>query len=798
MTATDLICSTASDGDELDELTQNYRAALRWRKRGYNVVPRAASDRKHPAIKWKEYQDRAVTKDEILNWYAKFAGGLGFITGAISGVIVIESDGLAGETVLDHFEHVHGPLPKTLTIQSGSKRGFHRHFRHPGSMIKTTANTNIQIDIRADGGFCVLPPSRHKCGGLYEVVVEAEPAELPAGLLEFIGKKEAEAQNHLSLEGKSNTVAVAPSQLPDCEFRKNLSALSRPPPPAETMRAALKHLAAQNAFQHRNKTHKDGHGKITRLGWITTGMALKSAYGDELGFDLWAEAHIDDKARADAPAQWASFHTSAKAEDATIGSIIKASRDAGFDFQLPGIKLAATATPASPDSIGDVKNGQIFTTLFRNKLLFVHETKEWLLFDPIQGWIAAPPGEDMRAAKEALAAMLSHAAAEFKAAPGEEKTKKLMRHVERTSLARNLQAMIELAKSEPGMTAQLEEFDANPMLLGLTNGIFDLQSGILLPASPDILVSKRASVAYDPDATCPRFLKFMREVQPDGDIRDYLRRWAGYSLTGLSTEQVFNFYYGHGANGKTVFVEIIAWLLGDYSMKISTEMLMQHTRNPQSASPDIVGLKGIRFVYCSETEEGQRLSASRVKELTGSDTLVGRPLYGAPVTFQPTHKLVIVGNHKPEIGDISNGMWRRVSLVSFEVTIPEASRDTELEGKLKDEGSGILNWALDGLRDWLKNGLQIPDQVKAATAAYREEMDVVGEWIAECCTVGSGYSTKKDSIYASYQSWAEANGQRAMTQKRLTRQLGERSYKIAPDHRNILGIALKQPKLGGL
>ena len=162
-------------------------------------------------------------------------------------------------------------------------------------------------------------------------------------------------------------------------------------------------------------------------------------------------------------------------------------------------------------------------------------------------------------------------------------------------------------------------------------------------------------------------------------MRKFLQRWVGYCLSGQVNEQAFAFYFGSGANGKSVFVEIVAWLLGDYAQKIATEMLMQHQRNPQGPSPDIVALKGARLAYANETEEGRRLAEARVKELTGGDTLTGRVPYGkADISFRPTHKLIIAGNHKPEISDMSAGMWRQVLLVGFGETFGQDRRDAEL------------------------------------------------------------------------------------------------------------------------
>lgn len=440
---------------------------------------------------------------------------------------------------------------------------------------------------------------------------------------------------------------------------------------------------------------------------------------------------------------------------------------------------------------GDVANGRLFARAHRDKLLFVHETGEVLRFDSEAGWVSAQPGEADRAAKFVLAKLRDSAAEQYKAAPDDPKTKRLMAHVERTSKAPNLRAMIEMAKSELGMTVSIGEFDNDPMQLGVANGVLDLRHGRLLPVSPDLLTSKRCAVEFDAGAECPTFMRFLEQVQPDKEMQHFMQRWAGYCLTGSTQEHKFLFLYGGGANGKSVFVELVAWLLGDYSRKIATEMLMQHQRSPQGPSPDIVALKGRRFVYANETEEGRRLAEARIKDMTGGDTMTGRVPYGkADITFTPTHKLIIVGNHRPEITDNSSGMWRRPALVPFDVTIPEAARDARLLDKLKTEGAGILNWMLEGLRVWQRTGLHIPKKIEAATAAYREEQDVIGDWINEHCDTGAGRSEPKQGLYRAYRAWALANGHHPLAQGRLTRRLGERGYRLQADKRTIAGLSL--------
>ena len=778
----------------------NFSAALEWARKGYNVVPQKAVDMKHPGVRWKEHQGRRATQDELAQWKHLFKNGVGFITGAISGVVVIETDGLAGETVLGDFEYEHGPLPETLVIRSGSHRGFHRHFKHPGGKVKTVANDNIKVDIRGDGGFCVLPPSLHKSGGRYEIVRDFEPAPLPDGLLEFIEMKAVEA-DMASLGTRAGAgLVTTPSHANNDELGENTLPAGRTPPP-ETMRAVLHHLAERNYFANRGGVVRDADDRIVKVGWIETGMALKPAYGQEVGLDLWGVTHIDDQARADAPAQWASFASEVRPGDVTIGTIIKAAKDAGFTHVLSA--RPASASPSVTAAMGftgtgvDVENGKLFARMFQNRLLYVHETGEWLSFSPKQGWVSAQPGEADRAAKDVLA-MLRHVASErFKTAGSENPiVKRMMAHVRHTSKANNLRAMIEMAKSEPGMTVRLSEFDDDQMLLGVANGVLNLRTGSLTPMSPQVLVSKRCNVAYDPCAKCLRFMQFLEEVQPDKEVASFLLRLMGYCLTGDVSNQVFGFFYGHGANGKSVFIELMAWLLGDYARKIPTDMLMHHQRNPQGPSPDIVSLKGLRLAFANETEEGRRLAEARVKDLTGGDTLTGRMVYGkADITFRPTHKLFVVGNHKPEITDTSFGMWRRVALIPFDQTIPEAKRDPKLLETLKAEGPGILNILLLGLRDCLRSGLQIPEKIKAATAAYRDEQDILGDWIAENCDTGQSCSVQKKVLYADYRVWTDRNGHRPFSQSKLTRRLNDRGYELAPDKRTVTGLALTaQPR----
>jgi P4 family phage/plasmid primase-like protien len=443
---------------------------------------------------------------------------------------------------------------------------------------------------------------------------------------------------------------------------------------------------------------------------------------------------------------------------------------------------------------GDVENGRRFADTFRGQILFVPELGSELIFDQKAGWVSAPSSAAEGAAKYIRDQMHKESVELYKAASDSPLTKRAALEVARVSKAPHLRAMIQMAASEPGMTRSLNEFDADPMQLGVTNGVLDLERRVLLHVSPDSLVTKRCNAVYDPTATCPQWDQFLIDVQPDPDVRELLQRWAGYCLTGAVREHKFVFLHGGGENGKSVFVEQFAWVMGDYAKKVATEMFMRHQRNPQAPSPDIVSLRGMRFVYANETEEGRKLDEARIKDMTGGDTLTGRMPYAkADITFLATFKVTLVGNHKPEISDNSHGMWRRICLVPFDVTIPAHKRDGKLPEKLKQEGSGILNWALAGLHKYLsRGGLAIPKVIEVATAAYRDEQDIIGEWIRDHCMTGPGRKTKKDGAYRAYVKWCSQNGHHPLANQRFTRRLGERNYPLLSDKRTIGGLELNQ------
>lgn len=249
-------------------------------------------------------------------------------------------------------------------------------------------------------------------------------------------------------------------------------------------------------------------------------------------------------------------------------------------------------------------------------------------------------------------------------------------------------------------------------------------------------ITRRLAVDWVPGAEAVVFEAFLERILPDPAVRDFIQRWFGYSLLGLTDAQKIVFFYGLGRNGKSTLVELIAWLLGSYAAAIPIESLIgAHDRRGDAATPDLVSLPGARMVRASEPQEGQRLNEALIKRLTGGEVIKIRKLHGEFIDVQPIFKLVISGNHKPVVRGGDDGIWRRLLLIPFDQQIPVGEVDPALPEKLKAEGPGILNWLLRGAQDFLARGLAEPEAVLVATAEFRSDSDPLGQFLREVCSV---------------------------------------------------------------
>ena len=360
--------------------------------------------------------------------------------------------------------------------------------------------------------------------------------------------------------------------------------------------------------------------------------------------------------------------------------------------------------------------------------------------------------------------------------------------------AKRIQLTLELAKCDRRVVLSQNDIDSDPFLLGVQNGVVELRTGTFRAGRRDDLITKRAGVSYVPGATCPRWLTFISEVLGDDQaLVAYVQKLMGYTLSGDVREHLFPFLYGSGKNGKSVFTETTLKLMGDYGQKAPQSILIA-SPNGREPTSEVARLHGMRLVVGSETEEGSRLAESRVKDLTGGDTLTGRFLYAEFFDFKPRFKLWMFGNHKPEIRGTDEGIWRRVRLIPFLVHFADHRQDPQLAAKLADELPGILQWAMDGARLWLSDGLKSPPRVNEASAEYREEEDTLADFLGDEVEDAPTGRIESGEMFLYYQAWAARNGIRyPLTLRSLTKQLRERGMRLTRTNgkRRWEGVSLK-------
>jgi putative DNA primase/helicase len=666
-----------------------------------------------------------VTLEEVLAWAR--AGNIGLLTGARSGVVVIDFDGDARPD--ERF-------PETVAVETGGG-GLHLYYRMPaGAAIPNSVKKlGPSIDVRGDGGQVVFVGSIHpKTKRIYRWAPGRSPAEmdmapLPAWILEAIARRNSPASPPVDGRGTAYGVAALEDEL-----------------------RSLRSVAKGQRNDQLNRS--------------AFAIAQLAAAGE---LDLGAA----QAALVQAATPWIDDDCTADEIRLTIDSGWRAGTEHPRGPAIPsgnGSKPPIGAV-LTPHHTTDVGNGARLVARHGRDLRFSHPWKTWLVWDGSR-WTEDKTGEVMRRAKDTVASIYAEAAQ----APNEEARKALASWAGRSESVQRLKAMIESAQSEAGVAVLPENLDADPWLLNVENGTLDLRTAELRERRREDLITKLVPVSYDPDAQCPRWLAFLGEIMAGKQaLVAYLQRVLGYCLTGRTSEQCFWILHGTGANGKSVLVNTMRALSGDYAEQTPATTFM--ARRDQAGTNDLAKLRGARFVSAIESEDGQRLAEGLVKQLTGEDALTVRFLFQEFFTFKPAFKVVLATNHRPTIRGTDPAIWRRVRLVPFSVTIPADQQDRELGTKLLEELPGILAWAVEGCQQWLEDGsLRDPPEVLAATADYRAEQDRLADFIAECCVEGPGQTAPAGELYSAYREWSERAGEKPASQKWFGQRLKERGH----------------------
>jgi putative DNA primase/helicase len=378
--------------------------------------------------------------------------------------------------------------------------------------------------------------------------------------------------------------------------------------------------------------------------------------------------------------------------------------------------------------------------------------------DALEGWHRFDGAKWVRGETGLMHACLETARGipvEAVVAPTDEARTKILKFAITCEKSSTIRGAITIARDLPAFVTEATAFDADPWSLNLKNGTLDLGTGTLRPHNAKELHTQVATVSYDAEATCPRWLAFLEEVQPDPSARAFLQRLLGYMLTGLANERKFFVFYGEGDNGKSVVVNTIVRLLGDYGCTPERDLIIASDNDKHTTR--IADLKGKRVAGMSENKQGRKFDEALLKNLTGNEPITARRMRCDNMSFAMSAKLVISVNDRPRIEAGSKAVWNRLVEVPFGVKIPKERIDRSLEEKLFTEAAGILNWCLEGLAQWRVTGLGTCEAVERAGDDYKRENDDVGRFLAEMYQVDAVGRISRKELRAAFNTWTGQN-----------------------------------------
>jgi putative DNA primase/helicase len=819
--------------DGQSEMIAFAQAALWYAVHGWKVFP-LKTRTKQPATA-HGFKDATTDAEQIAAWWRKMPdANIGMATGAI---VVVDFDtykpDFAGTDLLEFLE-------RNYPTVRADAHGAQLFYQQPADMPQirnSSGDLPAGVDVRGHGGYTVLAPSAHPDGYTYRwgdgrSPADMEPAILPAFLADMILKRDnrqersepAEDTTIAAFNAKFSIVGILRKHdYTLASERGDFVRLSRPGRDAEQSSITVTRLDGKERSYHHStsdKLHTDGFARdaFDCFTMLEHGGDAKAAYkAAKKLLGTWQEP-TDKKPAKPAPI----FHTNGST------TAVHTNGSTANGATAPLANVGATNGAAAFDFSGfqtDAGNAQRFAAQHAGALRYT-QAHGWLHWDG-KRWKPDETGEVFRLARRTVAAMMRDAQSANEAGTrameaiakrmeagedaedptpaikaAQKRANELQKWAVKSQSKERLKAMVELAQSEPGIASHAADFDRDPWLLNVQNGILDLRTGELSPHDPAAMMTQLAGATYDPDAPCPRWTAFLAQVQPDPDVRMFLQRSIGYALTGSTPEQVFWDFYGTGANGKSVMSGIVLAMLGDYGMRAraQTFMVSKQAQSGANASEDVAQLAGKRLVLASELEDSQKLAESLIKDLTGGDRLRARFLHKNSFEFQPMCKIWLVGNHKPIVVGTDLGIWRRVRLVPFDVTISQEDQDAALTDKLLSEIDGLLAWAVRGCLDWQRDGLATPQAVTLATNGYQKDSDFVGQWLAERTTFANAtpvpINTSAERLFKDYKQWCESSGLNPMTKPVLGRRLVERGLKSNPTNKGMvyLNIALLAPE----
>jgi putative DNA primase/helicase len=423
---------------------------------------------------------------------------------------------------------------------------------------------------------------------------------------------------------------------------------------------------------------------------------------------------------------------------------------------------------------GDVRNARGFANIWRDRLLFVHGRGIWYIWRKDR-WQPCEQAEPIEAAKVVARTMLELASQELGKDP--DRGRRLVNEAAKAHMEPRLAAMLKLAQSEPGMSVKQSSLDADPLLLGVRNGVVDLRMSFFFSNKPGLYITRTCDADFVRDAECPLWLKALDEIfEADPGTIASFQMLLGYTLTGLSSEEIIIFCVGFGANGKSILGNVTAAILGSYGKTAPSTMLAARRNDDHSARGDLAMLDGVRLVSINELPGGMQLDEQVVKQLAGREAISARFLHKEFFSFVPRFTPWVRTNHKPIIKGDDDGIWRRIIVLPFRRKFEEHERDPRLEEKLLSERDGILRWMIEGARLYLQGGLKLSKNINQEQAKYRKESDLLGEFLEVKTIQDTEDRVEQRRLFSSWEAWCRNNGLYSGSKKAFTQRLNERGY----------------------
>ncbi len=448
-------------------------------------------------------------------------------------------------------------------------------------------------------------------------------------------------------------------------------------------------------------------------------------------------------------------------------------------------KTLSTQTLQQLDTfkLTDTGQAEAFSYLFADRLHYISDVRKWLIWlESGHHWYVDHESTIVqyviKAARARQAAIALSSGYSYTSREQLVRRQTAENRAEKLESLTKIKAVTAIAATMQGICIGIDKLDTHKNLLGVANGVIDLKTGIIRPGQREDLITHSTNIHYAPDSSAPRWIQFLTEIfQANQELISFIQRAVGYSITGSMSEQVFFICHGPGSDGKSVFLNILQLIGGDYA--VNTPIQTFQSGMQTTIGNDVLRLRSKRIVTASEIEKDTSLNAGRIKALTGGDLVTGRGLYldfSRASDFYPEAHIWLATNYLPTIATDDKGMWRRVIVLEFTKEFGEAEKDLELFEVLKSERGGILAWAIEGATKWYQEGLCIPESVRKAITEYRNQGDWLSDFLTECAIIDEESSVGAGEIQNAYRAWAFKEGTRPVSTQELSRVLQGRGF----------------------